>query len=96
MEIGIRELKDRLSEILHRANSGEAVIITHHGQPLCQITPIETTDHQIPDFLKKAAAEGWLKLATSPGLKKINRIKPKKSSPTTTEILREMRRERDF
>lgn len=96
MEIGIRELKDRLSEILHRANSGEAVIITHHGQPLCQITPIETTGHQVPDFLQKAAEEGWLKLATSQGLKKIKGIKPKKSSPTSTEILREMRRERNF
>ena len=96
MEIGIRELKDRLSEILHRANSGEAVIITHHGQPLCQITPIEPSNRHIPDFLQQAADEGWLTLATSPGLKKIKRIKPKKSSPTSLEILLEMRRERDF
>ena len=94
MEIGIRELKDRLSEILHRANAGEDVIVTHHGQPLCQITPIETTDHQIPDFLKKAAAEGWLIPATTSGLKKIQGFKPKKSGPTTEEVLRAGRRDR--
>lgn len=94
MEIGIRELKDRLSEILHRANSGEAVIITHHGQPLCQITPLESSEHQVPEFLQQAAAEGWLTPATTSGLKKIQGFKPKRSGPTTEEVLRAGRRDR--
>lgn len=94
MEIGIRGLKNRLSEILHRANSGETVIITHHGQPLCQITPIERPEHQIPAFLQEAAAEGWLIPATTSGLKKIQGFKPKSSGPTTEEVLRAGRRDR--
>lgn len=36
MEIGIRELKDRLSEILHLAHAGEKITITHHGRPLAR------------------------------------------------------------
>jgi len=94
MEIGIRELKDRLSEILHRANNGESITITHHGQPLCQIEPLLSNEFVLPDYLKEAAVEGWLKPATRSGLKKIKGFKPKNASPTSTEILREMRRER--
>lgn len=96
MEIGIRELKERLSEILHRANSGEEITITHHGRPLCQISPLETSEFQLPEYLLQAAAEGWLKPATQFGFKKITRFKPKVDSPTSTDILREMRRERNF
>ena len=90
MEIGIRELKDRLSEILHRANSGEEITVTHHGQPLCQISPIEPSTFEIPAFLQQAAAEGWLKPATTSGFKKIKRFKAKSGSPTSTEVLLEM------
>ena len=94
MEIGIRELKDRLSEILHRANAGEDVIVTHHGQPLCHITAVDSTSFQLPAFLQEAAAEGWLTPATKSGLKTIQGFKPKKSSPSSEEILRESRRDR--
>lgn len=94
MEIGIRELKDRLSEILQRAGSGEEIIVTHHGQPLCQIAPIEPSPFELPDFLKRAAAEGWLKPATTSGFKKIRRFTAKKGSPSSEELLREGRRDR--
>ena len=33
LTVGVRELKSRLSEVLRRANAGQTVLITDHGQP---------------------------------------------------------------
>ena len=96
MEIGIREFKDRLSEILQRANQGEQITITNHGQPLCLLSPVETTEIKRSAFLERAIAEGWVKPATRTSLSNIKRITPRKAGPTTTEILMESRRERRF
>ena len=97
MEIGIRELKDRLSEILHRANAGEKITITHHGRPLCEISPAEVTQVKRPAYLIKAIEEGWLTPATSPtghAMKSFKPNKPKRAGKSTTELLRESRAER--
>jgi prevent-host-death family protein len=94
MEIGIRELKDRLSEILHRANSGEEITITHHGRPLCQISPVETSEFHLPEYLLRAAVEGWLKPATTSGFKNIQGFIPKSGAPSSEEVLRAGRRDR--
>ncbi len=97
MEIGIRELKDRLSEILHRANAGERITITHHGRPLCEISPTELVQVKLPANLIKAIEEGWLTPAASPtshAMKSFKPIKPKKAGKSTTELLRESRAER--
>ncbi len=40
MEIGVFEAKNRLSELLDRAARGEEVVITKHGRPLAQLTPV--------------------------------------------------------
>ena len=96
MEIGIREFKDRLSEIVHRANQGEQITITNHGQPLCLLSPVETTEIKRSAFLERAIAEGRVKPATRTSLSKSTPIKPRKAGPTTTQILMESRRERSF
>ena len=57
MEIGIRELKDRLSEILQRAHQGEQITITNHGQPLCLLSPVNVEEIKQSEFLKRAVAE---------------------------------------
>ncbi len=94
MEIGIRELKDRLSEILHRANAGEKITITHHGRPLCDISPAELTQVKRPAYLIKAIEEGWLTPGNGHMLQTVTPIKPKKSGKSTTQLLRESRTER--
>jgi prevent-host-death family protein len=40
IHVGTRELKNRLSQYLRRVKAGEIVIITEHGKPVGQITPI--------------------------------------------------------
>lgn len=94
MEIGIRELKDRLSEILHRANAGEKITITHHGRPLCEISPAEVTQVKRPAYLTKAIEEGWLTPGKGHMLQRVTPIKPKRTGKSTTELLRESRAER--
>ena len=37
MELGIREAKARLSELVAAARNGERVIITKHGQPAAEL-----------------------------------------------------------
>lgn len=94
MEIAIRELKDRLSEILHRANAGEKITITHHGRPLCEISPTEVIQVKRPAYLTKGIEEGWLTPASGHTLQPMTPIKPRKTGKSTTELLRESRAER--
>lgn len=96
MEIGIREFKDRLSEILQRANQGEQITITNHGQPICLLSPVKVEEIKRSEFLERAIAEGRVRPATRTSLNKIKRIVPRKAGPTSTEILMESRRERRF
>ncbi len=37
MDVGVRELKLRLSEYLARVRDGETVVVTHHGRPVAKI-----------------------------------------------------------
>lgn len=43
-KIGVRALKDHLSEYLRRAGEGERIIITDRGEPVAALTPVEETD----------------------------------------------------
>lgn len=37
--VGVRELKARLSQYLHRAGRGECIVVTHRGRPVAIIGP---------------------------------------------------------
>ncbi len=39
MKISVRELKDRLSECLRRAQAGEEITVTSHGKPVARLGP---------------------------------------------------------
>ena len=40
-QVGVRELKSRLSQYLHRAATGERILVTERGNPLVLLTPVE-------------------------------------------------------
>ena len=42
--VGVRVLKDHLSDYLRRAGEGERIVVTDRGEPLAALTPIEETD----------------------------------------------------
>ena len=41
MEIGIRELRDRLSKHLAQVRDGRTITVTDHGQPIARIVPVD-------------------------------------------------------
>ena len=56
MNVGVRELKQHLSEYLDRAAGGEVVQVTERGVPKVQIV-------QVPGIgqFERGEAEGWLR-----------------------------------
>jgi prevent-host-death family protein len=44
MEVGIRELKARLSSYVARARRGESVVVTDRGRPVARLQPVETDE----------------------------------------------------
>ena len=42
-EVGVRELKARLSEYLRDVKSGRTVIVTEHGRPVARLVPEPTS-----------------------------------------------------
>lgn len=42
MQVGIRELKAKLSEYVRAASGGEVVIVTERGRPVARLTPYDT------------------------------------------------------
>jgi prevent-host-death family protein len=40
-QVGIRELKDTLSAVLHRVEGGEPIEVTDNGRPIVRMVPIQ-------------------------------------------------------
>lgn len=55
MDVGVRELKQRLSEMLDRAERGEIVRVTDRGRPKAIIGPIPGRA-----AIERGIAEGWI------------------------------------
>jgi prevent-host-death family protein len=56
--VGIRELKNRLSQYLKRVGAGERVVVTERGQPVAVISPPPVTpaDRRIEAMLRDGVA----------------------------------------
>ena len=59
MEVGVRELRENLSEWLDRASAGEEIVVTERGKPKARLTAAETV-------LDRLAREGRVRPATGP------------------------------
>ena len=68
MDVGIRDLKSKLSEHLKRAAAGEIITVTDRGRPIATLGPVLG-----PVDLQAASQAGWLTLPTSSGLAAIVR-----------------------
>ncbi|WP_370690177.1 type II toxin-antitoxin system Phd/YefM family antitoxin [Phenylobacterium sp.] len=61
MRISVTEAKAQLTELVRRAESGEEVILTRHGQAAARLTPVRTqpdprTRRAIIDAVRRAGA----------------------------------------
>jgi prevent-host-death family protein len=86
MDVGVRELKAKLSEYLDRVERGETIRVTDRGRPKVQITPLPAEDR-----IAQGIREGWITPGDGRRLKPIKRRF--KGKRTIQEILDEDRGE---
>jgi prevent-host-death family protein len=69
MDVGVRELKTRLSEYLDRAARGESIRVTDRGVPKAVLGPL-------PGRLRidEGVREGWLRPGTGAAPRRVARV----------------------
>jgi prevent-host-death family protein len=63
MDVGIRELKAKLSEHVQRVREGETIVVTDRGRPVARRVPYDTSS-----AVERGIAEGWIEPARRTGL----------------------------
>jgi len=59
-EVGVKTLKDQLSEYLRRVREGERIVITDRGNPIAMLSPMEeSTEVQRAWSLVDAGVAHW-------------------------------------
>ncbi len=63
MDVGVRELKQHLSEYLDRAEQGEVIRVTDRGRPKAILAPLPGRHH-----VDEGIAQGWITAGTGEAL----------------------------
>ena len=63
MDVGVRELKQHLSDYLDRAERGQIITITERGRPKVLLVPLPGGG----DRLAEGIEQGWITPAVKPG-----------------------------
>ena len=87
MDVGIRELKQRLSEILELVAQGETVRVTDRGVPKAVLSPALSTDQ-----LAVGVEQGWIRPPRRDG--QIGRGPRMKSDRRVADVIAEDREDR--
>ena len=90
--VGVRELKNKLTQYLRRTKQGEELIVTERGKPIAIIQPIHSAGAvvSLEAKLARLAAQGRLSLPTRKPLKKIRPLKI--SGPPISQTILQDRR----
>jgi prevent-host-death family protein len=56
-EIGAFEAKNKLSELLDRVERGERIVITRHGKPVAELSPVAVSEER-----RQRADEAWQRM----------------------------------
>ena len=72
-DVGVRELKQRLSEYLDRAERGELLRVTERGRPKALLGPLPGRAR-----IEEGVAEGWIEAGSRAGLRRVRRAKAKR------------------
>jgi prevent-host-death family protein len=74
MDVGVRELKQNLSEYLDRAAAGEIIRVTDRGQPKAVLGPMPGSGR-----LALGIAQGWIQKAQESEPLPVSRVKAQRS-----------------
>jgi prevent-host-death family protein len=83
MDVGVRDLKARLSEYLARVERGEVIGVTSRGRRIAEIVPALRTDD-----VERGIAEGWITVVRDEPPAAVVRVRPRPGTRSTTEIIR--------
>jgi prevent-host-death family protein len=60
-EVGVRELKNRLSRYLKRVEAGEELIVTEQGRTVARLVPVKVPE--IQETLRPLLRDGYIRWA---------------------------------
>lgn len=83
MDVGVRELKQRLSQYLDRAERGETIRVTERGRPKAVLGPLPGRGR-----LEEGVAEGWIRPGSGERLRPVPRVRGLR---TVAEVIQEDR-----
>lgn len=85
-DVGVRELKQHLSEYLERASHGESIRVTDRGTPKAMLGPLPGRE-----MIDRGIEEGWITPAKGSG--SLSRVARVKAARRTEDVLAEDRDE---
>ncbi len=83
MDVGVRDLKARLSEYLARAERGEVIGVTSRGRRIARIVPVDDRS-----WIERGLAEGWLTRQREGPPEPFAPLPRRPGTPSTTELIR--------
>jgi len=87
LQVGVRDLKARLSEYLRQVSQGQTVIITDHGRPVGRLMPVDQPLDERLKVLQDAGLVAW----NGQKLKPVTPAAVNRGDRQVSEILVEMR-----
>jgi antitoxin (DNA-binding transcriptional repressor) of toxin-antitoxin stability system len=93
--VGVRELKNRLSQYLQMARKGEYVLVTDRGQVVAEIRQADSAalGEQVPAGLAALVSRGIVSLGTDNDAGVYPRMKRIPGAPSALKLLDDERRE---
>jgi prevent-host-death family protein len=90
--VGVKELKNCLTQYLRRTKQGEEVIVTERGNPIALIQPIKSAEKalSLEARLARVAAQGLVALPTQKPLKRVRLVRVS-GKPISKAIVEERR-----
>jgi prevent-host-death family protein len=90
--VGLKILKNRLSEYVRLAASGETVLVTDRNRIVAELTPPRSAPSlSYDEFEAKGIREGWL----TPAVDRSAPLPPRKPIMKLAELMQELDRDRE-
>ena len=89
--VGLKILKNKLSEYVRLAAAGETVVITDRGRAVAEIVPCRRQQNE--SFIERGVREGWL----TPAKRPFQPLPPRKPIPglTLEQLLADLDHDRE-
>jgi len=94
-QVGLRELKNRLSEYVRLVRAGEHMAVTDRGHVVAQLVPpLSSVGRDAATALAELERRGLLRLPSARGRARYPRLRPVARAGTAQHLLAEERAER--